>query len=653
MNPILRTRIVSTEAAGSLQVLLNDDILWRTDESLEYYLEKDQEVPMAYGGRLSRWAIISDDISTYFVWTAHHVLYDGWSQAMIFDQVQQMYNEGTIPTPLPFNHFINYLSSGDSVESEKFWISQLSGEMPVVFPQLPSNSYTPRADKVFTHSMHIARNPRSEIMMSTILRAAWAILLARYSDSEDIIFGATLSGRNSNVPRITEIVGPTITTVPVRMVLDFERGSLDFLEAVQAQATDMIPHEHFGLQNISRLSKNAKFQNLLVIQPGSGSQLDFLGTTSVPVREDDFSTFALVMECTLGEGIVNLKVSCDTHIVENAHRMLRHFEQLIRHLNEGKDVLLKHVDMFSPADNKQVWKWGSKYPERIDQTIHGMFSKRVILHPDAPAICAWDASFSFHELDRLSTQLAFHLANLGIRAESIVPLCFEKSAWTTVAMLAILKAGGAFCLLDPAHPVKRLEEIVHAIGATILLCSPTYSSLLTVAVDSVFVVSKNTLESIGPKRRRSLNPVNPRDAAYVVFTSGTTGKPKGSVTEHSSFVTSSFAHGNVMQISSSSRVLQFSAYSFDPCILETFTTLMRGGCVCVLKEDTRTNPNALVKTMEDMKVNWATITPSLARLIEKDKVPSLKTIVLGGEGMAKSDREWARQVHLLNAYGPR
>lgn len=654
LNPILRTRIVNIEAAGSLQVLLDDDILWQAAESLEEYLTKDREIPIVYGGLLSRYAIVGDHTdNVYFIWTAHHALYDGWSQDLVFGQVQRMYEEDSIPSPVPFNHFIEYLSTGDSSESERFWLAQLAGEMPVSFPQLPSATYVPLPDQVLESKMHIARNSQSDIMMSTIVRAAWALTLARYSDSEDIVFGATLSGRNSAVARIAEIVGPTITTVPVKISLDFEKGTADFLEAVQVQAADMIPHEHWGLQNISRLSKNANFQNLLVIQPRSGPQVGFLGTTSVPARENDFSTYPLVMECTLGDGFVHLKMSYDGQVIENAQRLLHHFEHVMRQLNsDTKDTPLRQVDFFSTEDRKQVWKWNATCPARIDRCIHDMFSKRAALHRDAPAICSWDIDLTYHELDRLSTKVAYHLTSLGVGPEVIVPLCFEKSAWTTVALLGVLKAGGAFCLLDPSHPTKRLEEIVYATGAKILLCSSAYSGLLTAAVDLVVVVSRATVEAIGSEHHRSLKAVSPRNAAYVVFTSGTTGKPKGSVTEHSSFVTSSHAHGTAMKITSTSRVLQVSAYSFDVCILETLTTLLQGGCACIVKEELRTNPCELVKTINTMKVNWATITPSLARLIQPETVPSLKTLVLGGEGMAKSDRNWAETLHLMNAYGP-
>ncbi|KAH6714878.1 hypothetical protein BKA61DRAFT_734232 [Leptodontidium sp. MPI-SDFR-AT-0119] len=655
LNPILRTRIVNIEAAGSLQVLLNDEILWQTAESLEEYLSEDKEIPIIYGGRLSRYAIVGRHTEgLYFVWTAHHSLYDGWSQDLVFGQVQRMYDEDFVPSPVPFNHFINYLSSGNSSDSETFWRDQLAGEIPVAYPQLPSTTYVPRADQVFERKILISRNSQSEIMMSTIIRAAWALTLARYSDVEDIIFGATLSGRNSAVSRIAEVVGPTITTVPVRLCLDFEKGTSEFLEMIQAQATDMIPHQHWGLQNITRLTKNSKFQNLLVINPDNGPDTGFLGSTPVlSGGEEDFSTYPLVVECTLGSGFVKLKISSDGQVVENPGRLLGHFEQAIRQLNDDtKEIPLRQLNLFSPEDKKQVWNWNASCPERISRCIHELFSKKAALQPDAPAICSWDAELTFYELDRLSTKLSYHLSTLGVGPEVIVPLCFEKSAWTTVALLGVLKAGGAFCLLDPSHPTKRLEEIVHTTGARILLSSQTNSGLLTAAVDSVFVVSKASIETLGADRPRLLKRAGPRNAAYVVFTSGTTGKPKGSVNEHSGFVTSSNAHGTSMEITASSRVLQISAYSFDVCILETLTTLLKGGCVCVIKEEYRTNPTELVRTINEMKINWATITPSLARLIQPETIPSMKTLVLGGEGMAKNDRSWAKTLRLMNAYGP-
>lgn len=653
-NPILRTRIVNIEMAGSLQIVLDHQISWQTSESLDEYLDEDQRIPILYGGLLSRYGIVGRGVNLYFIWTVHHALYDGWSHSLVFDQVQRVYEAQSIPALVPFSHFISYLSNSDSAACNDFWRAELAGEMPSTFPQLPSATYQPRADKVKDHKVHITRNPGSNIMLSTIIRAAWAIVVARYCDSEDVVFGATMSGRNAPVKDIEYIAGPTITTIPIRVRVDHEQGVADFLEAVQAQAANMIPFEHWGLQNITRLSKNAQFQNLLVIQSAMETKFNFLGAESIPMDEADFNTYALAMECFLTNGKVDLKLRYDGHVLADVQPLLYQFEHVIRQLNdETSKLTLGDIDMCSPEDISQIWKWNAPYPNTVDKCIHSLIEKQAKSRPDAPAICSWDGNFSYYELDKLSTRLSRHLVDLGVEPEVIVPLCFEKSAWTIVAMLAVMKAGGATCVLDPSHPKKRLEDILHTVSAKLLLASPLYSKFCASLIDPVFVVDEHTIEAIGSYDfMPSSTEVSPKNAAYAVFTSGTTGKPKGSVIEHRAFASNAVALAKDFKMFRTSRTLQYSAFSYDPYMLEIMGTLINGGCVCVIQEEARTNPRGLTEAINDMGVNWALLTPSVARLIVPSEVPSLEVLILGGEGMTRSDKSWSKTLTLVNGYGP-
>ncbi|EFQ88754.1 hypothetical protein PTT_15252 [Pyrenophora teres f. teres 0-1] len=190
----------------------------------------------------------------------------------------------------------------------------------------------------------------------------------------------------------------------------------------------------------------------------------------------------------------------------------------------------------------------------------------------------------------------------------MVPLCFEKSIWTAVAMLAVLKAGGAFVPLDPDHPASRHEDIFRQTGAQVVVASAQHSARWIGTNHQVVTVSAGSLGQLSTLVNPGGLPAKPENAAYVMFTSGSTGTPKGVVLEHRAVSTSCLSHGRAYGITDCTRALQFTAYTFDFCIAEIITTLLYGGCICIPSDSDRRND--LSKAINTMKVNWALLTPS-------------------------------------------
>lgn len=688
-NTIMRTRIVNIETCGTIQAVLNEPLQWATPEcSLQEYLADDIAVPLSWGRPLSRYSMVKAKNSegrhvTYFVWTAHHAVYDGWSEGLVFEQLEHAYLGKSLPELVPYSQYIQFLRSSrsDDTACSAFWTEQLSGEPATTLPLLPSNNYTPRPDQhlerdftlnAIANSAASESDPASHIPLSTIIRAAWALITARYANAEDIVFGTTLSGRNAPIPNIARVNGPTITTVPIKVHIDRLQPISGFLAAMHRQAISMIPFEHWGLRNIGQVSSppNSDFQNLLVIQPGQLSQLKLpLGLEMVESeQEEDFHTYPLIVECyLLGEDRVQIKMAYDGHVVPYGPQLAAHFEHLCCQLAEraSDPALIGDLDLCTPKDLRLVFDWNHKDPVVVPDTIHDLFSSNARARPDATAVQSWDGSFSYAELDRLSTILARHLVVMGITPETVIPAVFEKSAWTVVAQIAILKAGGVICMLDPAHPAQRLAYIVETVDASLVLASKTYVDLLPakrgravveVGPSSKWISAQSQAEWVSyPSAlitRHSLPQVDSSHAAYIVFTSGTTGKPKGSITEHSAYATASASLAKSTRITPSSMMLQYAAYAFDAYVFETFTPLMEGACVCIPQDAARTNPTELMRTIRDCGVTHALLTPSVARLLPQDSMSSMQTLILGGEAMAPGDRTWSQHLHLVNAYGP-
>lgn len=325
--------------------------------------------------------------------------------------------------------------------------------------------------------------------------------------------------------------------------------------------------------------------------------------------------------------------------------------KILSGLKTSEGQRLEDLNTLSERDWARIRDWNQAVPATVDACVHQIFQELASANPDLPAVCSWDGDLTYHRLDRLSSKLAHHLRRLGVGPEVIVPFCFEKSMWAIIATMAVLKSGGAFAPLDPLHPTSRLESIVSSVGAKIVLVSPSYAHQLEGNMRTVVTISPSFLDSLEECEDGPVVNGGPKNAAFVLFTSGSTGQPKGIIQDHSAVCTMARTYKDALHINASSRVFQFAAYTFDVSTVDIYTTLMNGGCVCIPSEFDR--KNNIICSMKRMQVNWANLTPSFARLLKPEDVPSLQTLVLAGEEVTQEHvARWSNKVRLINCYGP-
>lgn len=335
----------------------------------------------------------------------------------------------------------------------------------------------------------------------------------------------------------------------------------------------------------------------------------------------------------------------------NASNIAHTFSTIIFSLFANPENLISEVNSLSERDQNQLQQWNSDIPVAIDRCMHDVISQRAKERPDAHALESWEATITYEQLDKASTRLAGLFASFGIQPDDCIPLCFEKSIYTIVSMVAVLKAGGAFVLLDPKFPDSRLNGILGDINARFIIASPQTEKRCKQLLEQVVVVSPEVIDSLPDRNTSMINSASPDNIMYVQFTSGSTGKPKGGVVHHRAACSSIEYHGKVMRYGSNSRAYQFSSYTFDAIILEAFTTLYHGGCICVPSEEARMS--RMVESMRELNVNIMFMTPTLARLFKPEDVPSLETLMLGGEPISQDCIEtWGDKVHLIGGYGP-
>ncbi|PYH86198.1 acetyl-CoA synthetase-like protein [Aspergillus uvarum CBS 121591] len=663
-HPILRTRIIYRQQSVSLQAVIQENVDWRTGESLEEYLANDKKQPMGAGDVLTRYGLAPGEHGWIFVWTAHHAVYDAWTLDLVFERIDKAY-KGQRPTrDATFKAFMNHVVQTDTKDSTDFWQHYLAGAIRNEFPCTVSTAKQPVSDSTSIYEMTLPRTDNLPgITMASMIRAAWGILIGSHSESEDVVFGNIVSGRNAPVLDIDRLVGPGIAAVPVRVKVPGDASTTvkEFVGNLQAQAARMIAFEQLGLQNIGRLSTEAAsacdFQTLLVVQPAKEkpATVEEPDLTAVSDADANFGTYALTLECTLQAQGVRCAAHFDSSLIaaDYVQRILAQLEHLLQQFcASNAETKLDDLTFISAKDEESIRQWNQNIPAPVHKTIHQLIEERITEQTSKEAVCSWDGSFSYADLDKHSARLAHRLAELNVQPEDFVPCCFEKSRWPVAAMLGVMRAGGAFLNIDPSQPKSRIQLMITKLKAKTIVCSPEQHELcLSLGPEyNVVVLSADTPEEPATSGLPATS-VTPQNSAYVIFTSGSTGEPKGTVIQHGAYASASTTHASTMLMNNSTRALQFASFTFDASLVEILTTLVVGGCVCVASEEQRKRD--VTEAIRETNCNWAALTPSFVNLINPDDVPSLETLILAGEAMSQSHIEtWAHRLRLVNAYGP-
>lgn len=428
-----------------------------------------------------------------------------------------------------------------------------------------------------------------------------------------------------------------------------------------------MPFEHTGIAKIRSYlagteSKATDFQTVFVVHPSEFGEagtpaLRKLGLEYVKhLGKTEQHSYPIVVSLTLSTDTTAMfKIQYDERVVpiQQAHNLVHQFQAVLSQLGDATtDTLLESILSLSENDISQIGQWNQNIPPVNNTCIHRLFEQQVQRDPDAEAVCSLERSLTYAEVDNLSSALALRLVNLGVDLETPVAVCFEKSVWTVVAILAVFKAGGIYVPIDPAHPRGRIVEVIERVQIRVGLASKYGTGVIAGLCDSIIEIDEPSMSAAKVQLPEHIaTRVKPSNTAYLLFTSGSTGKPKGVLMSHSAMSTSIVHHGPAFGASPSWRTLQFAAHTFDISMTEFFTTIAFGGCICVPSEHDRMND--LAGAITALKVNVALVVPTVANLISPEQVPTLKRLVLGGEPVTRETiTRWADHVNLTAGYGP-
>lgn len=669
-SPVLRTRIV--DLTGHLsQVVVNESAHWLQDRLISHIDEiHEPESPavMELGTPLliSQMVTNTADNKHFLVATLHHAIYDGWSLNLVFDHLEKMYLDQTLSTPAAaaadFRQLVKHTASIDKTEAKSFWSKQFAGSEAATFPALPTPMYEPVPRDILTHAIDNISWPSNGITPSTLVRGAISILVSKYTDTRDVIYGVTSSGRQAAIPGIENMVGPAIATVPFRAAFQADDNLQQFLSSVQQNTMEMTRYEQTGLQHIRKASSDAdkacQFQLLVIVQPADEAsdwnsaiiERDVVGSG---VQELD--TYALTLECQLGADNLKIKASFDSSVISThqTQRFAHQLEHILLQLCQpaSQDLKMDQVSATSTQDLDDMWAWNETVPEAVDAAVHDLIHQRALEQPDAPAVCAWDGDFTYREMDTLSTQLAYRLIAAGITSNNTIPLFFEKSKWTPIAMIAANKAGASAVAVDCGQPDDRLLSIISQVEAPLILCSASKRPIAQrlVSLPTIVVNESAFTSTITPTQ--PLPKVDPSSKLYIVFTSGSTGTPKGVMITHRNMA-SAIKHQKIIQcMHNKSRVFDFASYAFDVAWANTMCSFEVGACLCIPSDADRKDD--LSGAVLRLRATHADLTPSAALILSTEALQQLDTLTLGGERLTLDNAaKWAEHTIVKNSYGP-
>ncbi|PLB45141.1 acetyl-CoA synthetase-like protein [Aspergillus steynii IBT 23096] len=669
-HAILRTIFIdSVSGASTDQVvrgsaLAEVDVVKGTVGDPIAAIEEQLKATGGDGRLLHRLLLYAAPTGTFCALDINHALIDAHSVQILERDLRLAY-DGKLPTgrgPL-FSDYIAYLQRLPEAGAEAYWKAYMKGVEPCVLPTLCDQKAEGEGRSQFVASVDLGSGAQlhtfcqhHEVTLANLFQVAWGLLLRTYTGSSSICFGYLNSGRDVPVPEVQDTVGPFINMLVCRMEPASDTSLLSLVQGSQKQYLESLPYQHYSLADVLHLARmpcDELFNTVISVQRlGTGHQEE----TSIGlerVRGYDPTEYDAMVTISIEDEHIRIHLSTWTTSLSDrqAQRVSNALGQLVFEIVERPYCTASQLNLLGENDRKEIYMWNRNVPKRVDELVHKQIEERCRTQPNSPAVCAWDGDFTYAELDQLSSALAIHLMELGIRPGVFVPLCFEKSRWTTVAILSVMKAGGAFVLLDSSHPSARLQRICQEVSAPVIVTSVLQRSRAEQLAAQVVVVGDKAVSWQNRSDPSRDSTVAPQDPLYIVFTSGSTGRPKGAIVTHAAFSSSALRYGNSLALTQESRVLQFVSYGFDVSISDSLTTLLFGACICVPSETVRMEDPAGAITA--YKVNWALLTPSVIKSIRPQEVPSLRSVALIGEPMSRTDvATWAAHVRLVNSYGP-
>ena len=579
---------------------------------------------------------IADD-RYHFVWSRHHALLDGWCIPIVFAEVLACFTQlcqnqtPDLPFASPYKDYIRWLSKQDQGKALTFWQEYMSGfttPTPLSIEQVATNE-----SDCGGCSLEIAFNQEqsdklnalaleNQCTMNTLVQSAWSYLLHRYSGELDVVFGTTMSGRPAELSGVERMIGLFINVVPARVNFEQSMTVADLLSRVHSENISRNEYSYFSLLDIQKVSELERgvslFDSLFTFQNYPVDEVVQENDSSAsPARIESFdteewSTYALDVNAVYTDKLtLFVKFMRENFSEETILRMLEHLKHILMSMVEGgSELAVADIELLSQEERQQVlYDWNQTSVDfPVTENLQSLFSTQAQQTPDNLAMVHKNDTLTYQQLEQRSNQWASYLMAQELEPGAVVGIYLERSLALGVAMLAVLKAGGSFVLLDTDYPQSRVDYMLADSGAKWLL---TDSSLqdFTVKSDINFAEQSNgtvgsqnvdekttssgqvtllTMDKIDVSSQSiavdSLAKTTVSDIACLFYTSGSTGQPKAVKFTHQGLLNYAQSMVNILDSQPSDRMLQMASVSFDVVLEEILPSWLSGGAVVINDE---------------------------------------------------------------------
>jgi amino acid adenylation domain-containing protein len=650
--------------------------------------ETSQPFDLAAGPLMRVAALRLAEEETMVVFTLHHIVTDGWSQNVLVRDLSEIYTalaEGRPPAPPPLlTRYADYavwqrgwLSGGVLDAQLAFWRERLAGAPPL----LELHTDRPRTSNPGSHAGHasfvlsartsdalraLSRREGASLFMT--LLAVYQALLSRWSGQEDVVVGTPVAGR----PRVEleNLIGFFANMLPLRTDLSGDPSGRELIRRVRTGVLEALAHEHLPFEKLVdelQVERSAThsplFQAVFMLDAPGRETLRMKGVAAESSAwGDERAKFDLTLMMAERDGRVAGSLLYRTGLFASAtmERFVEQLRRMLEQVAEDPDRRLSDVELLDGDERRRiVEEWNrTERPYPRDAGIHTLFERWAAERPDAVALVCGDERLAYAELNARANRLARHLRRRGVGPEARVGLFLERGVELVVAILGVLKAGGAYVPLDPAYPAERLAFMLADSAVALLLTQTSLHAAHPVAAGVPVVSVDGAAGEIGAESAANLESGGgARSLAYVMYTSGTTGTPRGVGIEHRGVVRL-VREASYVDLGPGETILHAAPPSFDASTLELWGALLNGARL-VLVPSALPSLEELGRTIREGCVTTLWLTAGLFRVMVRERLEDLagvRQLLAGGDVLPVEEVKKVRgrfpSLRLINGYGP-
>jgi amino acid adenylation domain-containing protein len=693
-HSILRTAFVWENLEKPLQVVgkeINSLTLYQDWQHLTLEQQKTQlnfllKTKRKQGFNLAKAPLMSFNLikirdNIYqFIWTYHHLLLDGWSVPLIVKEFIALYEtiiqgqNSPLEKPRPYRDYIAWLQQQDLSNAKTFWSQRLKGlTTPTTIIRLthrlnsPNQNYQEKhlqlSEEITEKILSFAKP--NKLTVNTLVQAAWAIILSYYSGENDVIFGATYSGRPTSLTEAEQMVGLFINTLPVRVFINEKETLLEWIKKFQTQQIEAQQYQYIPLVEIHRLSEIPRnlplFESLVIFEnyPVDTDLKQSLKNIQIQnVSTQEQTNYPLTLYA-ISDSQLSFKLIYDADYFNSVTiaQILEHLKTLLLSIAKNPQQELYQLSLLSQSEQQKLlidWNQTQKIFENLAH-IHQLFETQVQQIPDTIALIDEYQQLSYQQLNTIANQLAYYLQKQGIQPEQTIGICLERSCEMVIALLAVLKVGATYIPLDPAYPKERLNYIINDAKLSLII-TKKYIDFMQFKVPHILNLDEQWSVITQQKIDHIFTQITLDNLAYIIYTSGSTGQPKGVQISHRALSNFLLGINPTLNCTPSDILLSVTSLSFDIAALELYLPLMVGARVIIASQQTIKNSQKLQQQINQFNITMMQATPATWQMLILGGWTgkhNLK-ILSGGEAL---DQKLAQQLtqnsqQLFNLYGP-